>query len=125
MIKTLFDPETMSREDMLREIQLLRDSRDLALELVFGYPETKAAEQIELNDDEITFLKVKLPEHHFQWLAGDGDEALTVGRLGDFADLADDFSVLAGEIDPDQEEPEEEVISRGPCGVVFCLIEPD
>ncbi|EEU3690542.1 hypothetical protein [Escherichia coli] len=125
MIKTLFDPETMSREDMLREIQLLRDSRDLALELVFGYPETKAAEQIKLNDDEITLLKAKLPEHHFQWLAGDGDEALTVGRLGYFADLADDFSVLAGEIDPDLEEPEEEVISRGPCGVVFCLIESD
>ncbi|EFC2287569.1 TPA: hypothetical protein RMT51_004443 [Escherichia coli] len=125
MIKTLFDPETMSREDMLREIQLLRDSRDLALELVFGYPETKAAEQIELNDDEITLLKAKLPEHHFQWLAGDGDEALTVGRLGYFADLADDFSVLAGEIDPDLEEAEEEVISRGPCGVVFCLIESD
>ncbi|EGE6785400.1 hypothetical protein HI330_004298 [Escherichia coli] len=125
MNKTLFDPETMSRENMLREIQLLRDSRDLALELVFSYPETTVAEQIELNDDEITLLKTKLPEHHFRWLAGDGDEAVTVGRLGDFADLADDFSVLAGEIDPDLEEPLEEVISRGPCGVVFCLIEPD
>ncbi|EER7685327.1 hypothetical protein IB394_005002 [Escherichia coli] len=121
MSKILFDPENMSIDEMIKEIHLLRNSRDLALELVFSYPEAKAAEKIVLTDEEISLLKAKLPEHHFQWLSGDG-APVTVGRLGDFADLADDFSILAGEIDPELEEPPEEVISREPGSFVLCLI---
>lgn len=121
MNKILFDPENMNMEEMLREIQLLRNSRDLALELVFSYPETKAAEKIELNAEEIHLLKTRLPEHHFQWLSGD-DAPITVGRLGDFADLADDFSILAEDIDPELEEAPEEAISRESGSLVLCFI---
>ncbi|UUF34399.1 hypothetical protein NQB69_24660 (plasmid) [Escherichia coli] len=65
MSKILFDPENMSIDEMTKEIHLLRNSRDLALELVFSYPEAKAAEKIVLNDEEISLLKAKLPSTIF------------------------------------------------------------
>ncbi|EKQ6907474.1 hypothetical protein P6C64_004609, partial [Escherichia coli] len=65
------------------------------------------------------------PAHHLHWLVGDG-APLTVRRISDFADVADDFSCLAAFIDPELAEPPEEGIPvEGFNGAYFCFIQEE
>nr|WP_106416703.1 hypothetical protein [Escherichia coli] len=53
-------------------------------------------------------------------------QPLTVRRISDFADVADDFSCLAAAIDPELAEPPEEGIPmEGLNGTLFCFIQEE
>ncbi|EIB5668930.1 TPA: hypothetical protein ACNKZR_004213 [Escherichia coli] len=114
-----FDPDNMTREEMVSELLLLRSSRDLTTDIYFEYVDAGLPETTELTAADAGRLKEGLPAHHLHWLVGDG-APLTVRRISDFADVADDFSCLAAFIDPElAEEPE------GFGGIFFCGIQDD
>ena len=118
----LFVPAGMTREDMVSEIALLRSSRDLTTDIYFEYVDAGFPETTELSAADTGRLKAGLPAHHFHWLGADG-APLTVRRISDFADVADDFSCLAAAIDPELAEPPEEGIPVEVFnGGIFCVI---
>ncbi|EJW7756888.1 hypothetical protein ACF98D_004884 [Escherichia coli] len=120
-----FNPEHMTREEMVRELLLLRSSRDLTTDIYFEYVDAGLPETTELTAADTERLKAGLPAHHLHWLGGDGTP-LTVRRISDFADVADDFSCLAAAIDPELAEPPEEGIPmEGLNGTLFCFIQEE
>lgn len=110
--KPLFDPAVMSRDDIVREIKLLRGSRDLVADIVFEYPEVnnRTVRSVVVTDEDVARLKAELPEHHFRWLQDNDADVITAGKLDDFFTVADEFSLLAEDLDPELEEELEESI---------------
>ncbi|ECM3182389.1 hypothetical protein QB94_19470 [Salmonella enterica subsp. enterica serovar Newport] len=110
--KPLFDPAVMSRDDIVREIKLLRGSRDLVADIVFEYPEVnnRTVRSVVVTDEDVGRLKAALPEHHFRWLKDNDADVITAGKLDDFFTVADEFSLLAEDLDPELEEELEESV---------------
>ncbi|HFJ2162870.1 TPA: hypothetical protein ACIBXN_004481 [Salmonella enterica subsp. diarizonae serovar 48:i:z] len=110
--KPLFDPAIMSRDDIVQEIKLLRGSRDLVADIVFEYPEVnnRTVRSVVVTDEDVARLKQALPEHHFRWLKDNDADVITAGKLDDFFTVADEFSLLAEDLDPELEEELEESV---------------
>ncbi|EHX7012476.1 hypothetical protein K2A10_004720 [Salmonella enterica subsp. enterica serovar Concord] len=45
-----------------------------------------------------------LPEHHFRWLKNNDADVITAGKLDDFFTVADEFSLLAEDLEPALED---------------------
>ncbi len=52
----------------------------------------------------------RIPEHHFRWLKDNDADVITAGKLDDFFTVADEFSLLAEDLDPELEEELEESV---------------
>lgn len=99
----------MNKKDFIKEINILRKSRNFILDILEEYPEinNQPVRSVVITSDDLIKIKHFLPKYHFLWLQKNETDIVTVGKLDDFFTVADEFSLLAEECFLELEEREE------------------
>lgn len=99
----------MIKKEFIKEINILRKSRDFILDIIEEYPEinNQPVRSVVITTDDLIKIKHFLPEQHFFWLQKNETDIVTIGKLDDFFTVADGFSLLAEELFPELEERED------------------